>query len=292
MTVLKLEEASTDAILRRIAKLVTSPPETSRIFTITPEVAEEILRSYNKGNRSPKPVNIERYSADMSAREWALTGDTLKFSNRGLLRDGQNRLMACVRSGVPFQTHIVFGVDDACFDRMDSGKKREGGDVLSIAGIPNASAISAAVRWAHLIDIGKAKQRYTLEPKQILRLYNERYSDLQDYITTADRIYKQTGHPKSIVSALLFHFFRANSEAAQRFADAWESGQWTARRFKAIALMQTQVAALQAASMGRVHDTVRAAVIVKAWNLFVSGRQGRRDELLWTPAEDFPEIKG
>lgn len=291
MNVAMLNPNDDESTLKRIAKLIATPPETSRVFTIGPVVAEEILRLYNKGNRSPKPVNIHRYSADMAAREWAVTGDTLKFSNLGLLRDGQNRLMACVRSGVPFTTHVVFGVEDSCFDRMDSGKKREGSDMLAIAGVPNTTVIASAIKWAYLIDTGAAKKRDTLDPKEILRLYNERYSGLQTYVRQAERIYRQTGHPKSVVTALLYQFYKANSDAAQKFSDAWESGQWQGK-FKAIGLMQQQIAALQSSSMGRVHDTARAALIVKAWNLYVSGRQGRRDEIIWTPADDFPQIKG
>jgi len=39
-------------------------------------------------------------------------------------------------------------------------------------------------------------------------------------------------------------------------------------------------------------EAVRAALVVKAWNLFVSGRTGRKNEIEWSLAEDFPEIKG
>lgn len=291
MTVTQLNPDSDENVLKRIAKCIASPPENSRVFTITPGIAEELLKLYNHGNRSPKPANIKRYAADMTANEWAETGDNLKFSNAGTLRDGQNRLMACVQAGVPFTTHVVFGRDEASFDRMDRGKQRDPGDVVGMAGIQNAVVIAAAVRWAHLIDSGTVKKRNTYEPREILRLYNERYSQLQEFVAPASNIYRQTGHPKSLVIALLYHFNKANPDKAQRFSDAWQAGQWSGK-FKAIGIMQQAIATLHTASMGRVHDTVRAALVVKAWNLFASGRTGRKNEIEWSLAEDFPEIKG
>ena len=96
-----------------------------------------------------KPKAIARYADDMAAQRWSLTGDTIKFSNEKRLRDGQNRLAACVRAGAAFSTYIVFGIDDAAFDRMDQGRNRSGSDVLAIAGYSNTAALSGAVRWAH-----------------------------------------------------------------------------------------------------------------------------------------------
>src|SRR5690242_3389923 len=93
----------------------------------------------------------------------------------GGLRDGQNRLMACMRAGVPFRTHVVFGIDDDAFDRMDQGKNRDAADVLTMAGHSNANTIAAAVRWVHLIDGGRTKQRDSLEPAETKRLLETRY---------------------------------------------------------------------------------------------------------------------
>src|SRR5260370_32986795 len=117
--------------LERIRSYVKHAPEHSRVFTITPPIAEGLLLDYNSGNRPKKPKAIARYAEDMAAQRWSVTGDTIKFSKR--LRDGQNRLAACVRSGVPFRTYIVFGIDDDAFDRMDQGRNRSGSDILAIA---------------------------------------------------------------------------------------------------------------------------------------------------------------
>ena len=169
------------------------------MFTITPVIAEALLRDYNFDNRPKKPKAIARYAEDMAAQRWSLTGDTIKFSKEKRLRDGQNRLAACVRAGAPFRTYIVFGIDDTAFDRMDQGRNRSGSDVLAIAGYSNTAALSGAVRWAHLIETGRAKNRDTYPAPEVLRLLRERYGVLPDYLPQARGIYAITKQPLSMV---------------------------------------------------------------------------------------------
>jgi hypothetical protein len=79
--------------LERIRRYIDSPPENSKVFTITPTIAEALLRDYNFKNRPKKQKAITRYANDMAAQQWSVTGDTIKFSKEKRLRDGQNRLM-------------------------------------------------------------------------------------------------------------------------------------------------------------------------------------------------------
>jgi len=283
------ESADEQKTLERIRRCIDNPPENSKAFTITPTVAQALLRDYNFENRPKKPKAIARYAEDMAAKRWSLTGDTIKFSKERRLRDGQNRLMACVRAGASFCTYIVFGIDDAAFDRMDQGRNRSGSDVLAIAGYSNTAALSGAVRWAHLIETGRAKNRDTYAAPQVLRLLQERYGCLPDFLRQARSIYATTRQPLSLVTALLYLFHRANPVRAADFANAWESGN-KAPEFNAIDLMQKKIWGLQSVTSGRVHDVVRAALIIKAWNLFVAGRKGRMPDFEWHVSEPFPTI--
>jgi hypothetical protein len=279
--------------MERLRRYIDNPPENSRIFTITPGMAAIILRERNHGNRPKKPMSILKYARHMSQHTWALTGDTIKFgapSNQ--LRDGQNRLMACVRAGVPFRTHVVFGIDDGAFDLMDQGKNRDAADILMMAGHSNANTIAAAVRWAYLIDSGRAKQRDTLEPSETKRLLETKYPTISEHLQQARAITSTTGQPTSLIVAMLYLFRRANAAKGAEFADAWESGKWVGPKYKPIQTMQAKISALQAAASGRVHDVIRAALIINAWNAFVEGRKGTINEIEWNRADDFPAIKG
>ena len=277
--------------IARIARYVDSPPENSRIFTITPGVAEHVLKTYNTGNRPKKPANIAKYASHMAAASWALAGDTIKFSDAKILRDGQNRLMACVRSGTPFVTHVVFGIADDAFSLMDQGKNRDGSDLLSIAGYSNTTSLAAAVRWAYLIDEGRVKSRDTLPPNKTLELVTERYQTLPNLIPIASAVYRLTGQPIGMVAALLHVFGRKNISKASQFSSAWANGEHGGQ-YASLGKLQKEIARLASSSSGRVHDVVRAALVVRAWNAFVEGRKGNLSDFTWKPSDVFPEIGG
>lgn len=277
--------------LAEICRLIANPPETSRVIKFTPGLAFAVIRDFNRSNRPQKPRSIRLYADDMDACEWALTGDTLKFSDAHLLRDGQNRLQACVQAGKPFTTHVVFGIEDAYFDRMDRGKNRDGSDLLAIAGYSNVSLLATAVRWIRLIETGRAKGRETFEPKETLRLLQNNYPTLPNYVPDARRIVDTTKQPGGIVLAFVYMFHRVDPKAAQAFSAAWAAGKWGGA-FAPIGLMQAALMRMHEVTNGRVHETVRAAHILTAWNLYIQKRKGRLSNFNWSTADDFPELFG
>jgi hypothetical protein len=276
--------------MERLRKWIKHPPENSRVFEITPGMARAIIEEFNDGNRPRKPAKIAEYADDMKTGHWPLTGDTVKFSDEERLRDGQNRLMACMRANTTFRTHVVFGIPDDAFAVLDKGKNRSGTDVLAMAGYKNTAALAGAIRWTHLIDNGRAKQRDTLRPDELLPLISGTYPSLVDHVPQGQAIYTNTGQPISLVIALLFLFHRANPGGAADFGTAWETGE-RGGRFKPLDLMQRQIGQLQAASSGRVHEVVRAALIILAWNIYLERRKGTATEMRWRPSDPFPEIQ-
>jgi len=275
----------------RIENYIANPPENSRIFTVTPEIAERILDKYNTANRSRKQQNIAKFAAHMEVGTWMLTGDTIKFSDRGFLRDGQNRLMACIRAGVSFRSHFVFGIPDGAFMYIDRNAVRDPGDVLAIAGFSNSKRLSAAVRWAYLIDNGRAKQRDTLEPSHVLHLLRTKYGAVERFLPQAAAIYQRGGHPIGLVAACLYLFTLKNEKLATEFATGWASNAQQLR-FKPIRLMVERIERLKTVSSGRVHDVVRAALLVIAWNWFVARKAGNLKAMDWSIDDEFPAIEG
>ena len=274
--------------LERLRRCIANPPENSRVFVFTPSIAETVLKEYNTMNRPKKPGKIKLYSEYMQARRWALDGNTVKFTKGGRLADGQNRLMACVRSGVSFSTHVVFGIADELFNTLDQGKNRTGADALAVAGFTNCTVLAGAVRWVHLIETDRVKQRDSYPQDQILRLIQERYVTLPDIASQAT-FYANTAQPPSLIVAMIYLLTKANAAKAAEFLTAWRAGQWGGR-FKPIGLMQARIADISSKSSGRVHEAVRGALIIKAWNLFIEGHRGTRSAMEWSVADDVPKI--
>lgn len=249
-----------------ITKSIANPPENSRVFTFTPGMARLLIRKYNLANRPMKPGKIKQYAEDMSNDRWGLTGDTIKFSTVGRLRDGQNRLFACMESDASFRTHVVFGIEDDLFAFMDRGKNRDGSDLLAIKGITNSKIAAAATRWAELFERGTVKSRRTFLPNEILDLYEGRHSGVSNFILEA----KATAQPAGMMAALLYTFDKIDPQAAAAFGAAWAGGQ-RHKPFQAIAKAEARIQEIFNASSGRVHDVVRAACIVIAWNFYRDG---------------------
>lgn len=112
---------------------------------ISAEQAEHML-ALNTSNRPLSRFNVETLKAKLRGGQWKLNGETIVFSREGCLLQGQHRLTACVETGIPIQTFVVFGIDPDAFDTMDEGKRRTGADVLSIDGQQNTSKLAAAAR--------------------------------------------------------------------------------------------------------------------------------------------------
>jgi hypothetical protein len=79
--------------------------------TITPERANQLLAANTK-NRPPKKDRIEKYALLMQRGEWRPSVAVILIDVHGVLRNGQHRLMACVKAGVAFRSLVAFGYDD------------------------------------------------------------------------------------------------------------------------------------------------------------------------------------
>lgn len=84
---------------------------TSKIETITPEIAREYL---SKNSRNPRktmnPAVIRKYADDIKAGLWQLNGEAIIFDEDGFLKNGQHRLCAVIQANKPMSTLVVRGV--------------------------------------------------------------------------------------------------------------------------------------------------------------------------------------
>lgn len=263
--------------LSLIEQFIKNPPTTSRIIEIDPDTAKLILEQRNKGNRPPKPNKVQQFSSDISSSRWGVTGDTIKFGSDGRLLDGQNRLAACVRANTNFRTHVVFDIDPALFGRMDIGKPRNAADVLHIAGYKYASTLASAIRWSYLLDTNPYN-RDTLKPDFILELARNKYQDIEPSLAKGRSINRQYAHPAGQAAALLYKFSKSDRAKYTEFYDAWMTGKRNGPH-QIIDTMQALLHSQKVNNNGRIHELVRASVIVKAWNIFRLGQKGSLAQL-------------
>jgi hypothetical protein len=277
---------------RSIKHLMQEPHGPSVIMTFTPGAAKMILEQLNSNNRPRKSVKVAEFANYMTAGNWKLTGDTVKFSNL-YLRDGQNRMEACVRSGVPFTTHVVFGLDDRIFTFLDNGKPRTVGDAFAIEGVENPTTVAGAVRWLEKFRTNTVKDRSGLTQNEGVNAFHEHYDSVRMKVSVAAAraVSNADDTPKTIAAALHYLFADKNPALANEFFEAWAARNWGGR-MRPIKKASDYLAALNTASNGRVHELARISAWIVAWNLVVQRRVGRKPDFRWTPADAVPRIRG
>jgi len=276
-----------DALIRR-------PPTNSRVIEFSPKLAEHVLTKLNLNNQPMKHAKIKKYADDLSEGLWGITGDTIKFGTDGLLKDGQNRLSACVRAGRPMATHVVFGIDPQLFARMDIGKNRTGADVFSIAGISYANHVSAAVRWL-LILTGKdpTDRGAQFSNEELLGAYREKFDAerLDQSIQRALEVRRACHHPVGPLAALHYLFSERDQRKADDFYEEWASGRGNRVRAPS-RYLQRRLVEIANASNNRIHENVRNALIIKAWNAYLLGRTVAKADMQHAASDPLPEIAG
>ncbi len=115
----------------------------SRVETITPDIAADYLLK-NKANRSLKQAAIRNYARDVANGDWQLSPQGISFYENGNLADGQNRLHAVIRAGVPVDFYVTYGVPKES-TIQDRGVSRTTTDVFKMAGKSNTATSNHGV---------------------------------------------------------------------------------------------------------------------------------------------------
>jgi len=104
----------------------------TEIRTITPEESAILLEG-NTGNRPVRATRVNMLAEAISRGEWMLTHQGIAISDNGRILDGQHRLLAIVKSGIPVRLAVTTGVDEAAFSAIDVHDKRTNADALQMS---------------------------------------------------------------------------------------------------------------------------------------------------------------
>jgi hypothetical protein len=255
------------------------------VLDITPEIAQQILEERNSNNRNKRPAKIKRFSADMSAGLWTVTGDTIKFGDTGELQDGQNRLRACLNSGVPFRTHVAFGIDPAAFKVLDSGAGRNGTDTFVVAGVRSAEVVSRAVRWLMIFENPRIDRGLSVPNATLFEYHQQRVN--KDMLQEAIRLAKLVRRtlPTGSLAAMFYLFARKDPAMAKIFAQDLEKGLRSAKHLLA------KIDHLRTQTGSRVNERLITALTVQCWNSYRAGTPiNSKSALKWTDDMPHPTI--
>lgn len=255
---------------------------------ITPEFAASAL-AHNNANRALSEVSVARLCKTIREGHWKVNGETIKFATDGTLLDGQHRLKAVVITGITIQSFVIHGLDPDTFDTIDIGKRRRGGDTLSIIGVKNANDVSAALMVLESYYRGTLPVIERFTNHEIITLY-EQYRDISEYVykMTGKKVLRQLIEP-SVISACWYLFSRQDPAKADEFFERVHDGRELPQDSPILLLRERLIR--NNGAKAKLPKQYKMAIIIKAWNAWWEGRP--MGTLKWhdqEPREVFPVV--
>jgi hypothetical protein len=253
------------------------------VVELTPDLAAQLLE-LNTANRPISTPQVKKLAKAMAKKDWRLTGQTIVVSKGDVLMNGQHTCKAVIDSGETIYVAVAYGVDDAAFDAMDDTKKRSAGDVLAVMGEGNAHVLGSIL--AHLQQyeergsngLGYAPIRSNTDTSQ----YLAKYSSVRRFAKR--RLLGDIPSRDGVVGACLYLFHQANESKAEDFWSLIRDGG--CKRGHPIFALASRLSR-DFRDSKTITDREYFAIVIKAWNYFLSGRETAA--LTWRQGGDSPE---
>lgn len=254
-----------------------------KVVLVTPEIAGQWL-SNNDHNRPISTGHVAKLSRLMAAGSWVLNGEAVIFDDAMTLLDGQHRLHAVIKSGVSVKMMVVTGVSDKnAFQTYDNVQRaRSASQIANMIGVKkNHVVLVSCARIVHIFKISKspdefasrilsANQRDNLFPHEVARYA----ADLEDEFIKVNEFINQDlvrrSVSKSTVIGATIILNRINPEATRLFWEKISSGVFSGKGDPCLQLRDRIMAQSAVRGRGRAMNVELTAIIVKAWNAFLT----------------------
>ena len=264
---------------------------------ITPEIASEWLNDYGHSYSLRKPDSYKSLVEDLKNGRWKFNGSSILIDvNQNLIIDGVMRLMACVESGVAFKSFII-SVEGKAIN-IDTGTPRTLSHALKHRGYPNASALGATFTKYYAYKMNGNKLSYFFTGRgssSIVELTNAipNYPKVAELVGKYHSLLSKAGLPGTLCTALAVIFNEIDSDLAEEFMDTVTLSMLDIRselKSDDPVRVLRDVINKQARTTTPFNGKMKAALFIKAWNLWRQGKQC--DSLKWKVngrnAEEFP----
>jgi hypothetical protein len=242
---------------------------------VTPAIAAEILQS-NVQNRRVKMPTLLRYVEEIKKGKWVKgTGELIKISKSNILLDGQHRLMAVVKAGIPTWFHIAEECDEEIFKVLDTGSTRSAGDIFHINDVKNSTKLPSIIQFYYFLKKNKGQGLSIDEIPKNLKYNNhelwdlyEENQQLYDYVATkTTALYISFGKilAPQIIGGMYLYFRDINIEQADDFMQQLCSGENI--KNNSIAILRSKLIS-DKISTRKMTITIKHALIIKTWNHF------------------------
>ena len=254
---------------------------TVEMMKITPAIAEQMLERCNTNNRPLNQAKVDSYTDQMLRGLWKKTAQTVSISTDSRLNNGQHRLHAIIKSGMPLDMFVVFGEDRDAFLVTDVQRPRSAGDALHIAGFNGVNHLAAAARLAKAITENDWREKFTYTNEEILtfvRLHPEIIDHLKVGSSMARRMRCSHGAIGVACWLLQGSKYAAKGDEFQNAIYTGENMGPVLAKLRDAIVNKTWYQKGRYGNKGsrdsRDINISLIATFVLGWNQFVSGRRG------------------
>lgn len=194
--------------------------EENGYMLITPEIATQFLLVNNK-NRKLRDQFVDELVRKIQAGQWQPnTLDSIGFFEDGSLANGQHRLTAIARAGVPVYAKVEHGIPMDAAICIDSGKSRTASDNIRIV---TRETFYTRKLTKVVSTAGVNGRKYTHEDHLKIALrYKEELVFLQDMFKGYPKYLATTAIQASVLTAM---FAGVDSDKLRRFVEVLGSGR-------------------------------------------------------------------
>ena len=258
----------------------------------TPKMAEAALGK-NEVNRNIRDAKVEQYSRDMKEGRWNFCTAPIVFGADGRLLDGQHRLHAQLKAGVPMEWIVVREVPEDAQTTIDTGIPRSLSDVLSFKGERNSQLLGATARIIRHVEKGTiSRGRYTTSNEEVLDTL-ESHQDIRHSVDIVihRRLKSMTPIYPSVLAAAHWLIMQVNGvEEADSFITRVMTlhGEQEGSPVLALARRANEIKRQQM----RVNFRDALALVIKAWNYDAENKKANK-LALYSKTGEFvmPEVK-
>ena len=235
---------------------------------VTPETASQWLLE-NDNYRVLNEERVAKYAKDMSSGSWKRNGATIVFDGRNNLIDGQHRLSACIRSGEPFETIVVRGVDADADETIDMGQPRNLKQICKKREYPYPDRLPSVAKLVLQHNMGfwdkATTSQRNISLMMALNFIDSNVDDLVAAVRMADKA-AAVVRQSSPLSAIFF------------IGGLNEGGEWFSARLKdGLHLGETDPVLHLRNKLIEIHSPKHISnqsarpIITRAWNLYCKG---------------------
>lgn len=186
------------------------------VKTITPEIAMSILEN-NDVNRNISRSHVDALASDMRLNHWVLSPDPIIVHSDGRLLNGQHRLTAVIKTGIP-QLFEYYKGDEYDPSTFDSHRSRNLLDRIHIdSGVKMRQHVLSCIRYMNLINNPISEE---LTPKTTMEFYQK----YQPSIDFASSYAKQPFSMPTYLAAIASAYYYVPTDVLTAFCDVVSTG--------------------------------------------------------------------